>query len=220
MFLLLPVVTVDTLASQTRSLVSSPCAQDVGLFFPTGSPGGMRELNPVCPSRLVRMNAMGPRRIGVISDTHGLLRPEALTALRGVELIIHAGDIGAAAVLEGLRALAPVKAVRGNVDREPWARDLPTTEAFEIDEAGVYVLHDLGEIDLAPDAAHFKVVVSGHSHRPAIQERDGVLFVIPGSAGPRRFRLPVSIALLHIRSASVEAELVPLLPVPALSRAR
>jgi hypothetical protein len=163
---------------------------------------------------------MGPRHIGVISDTHGLLRPEALTALQGAELIVHAGDLGSAAVLEGLRALAPVKAVRGNVDREPWAHNIPTTEAFEIDEVGVYVLHDLGEIDLAPDAARFKVVVSGHSHRPAIQERDGVLFVNPGSAGPRRFRLPVSIALLHIRGATVQAELVPLLPVPALPRVR
>ncbi|MBP1779502.1 MAG: phosphodiesterase [candidate division NC10 bacterium] len=163
---------------------------------------------------------MGPRRIGVISDTHGLLRPEALTALWGVELIVHAGDLGAVVVLEGLRELAPVKAVRGNVDREPWARSLPTTEAFEIDDVGVYVLHDLGEIDLALDAARVKVVVSGHSHRPAIQERDGVLFVNPGSAGPRRFRLPVSIAFLHIRGASVEAELVPLLPVPTLPRVR
>ena len=153
---------------------------------------------------------MTRRRIGVISDTHGLLRPEALQALRRSELIIHGGDIGKAAVLDALRALAPVKAVRGNVDREPWARNLPKTEAFEIDEVGVYVLHDLGEIDLVPDAAQFTVVVSGHSHQPSIQERHGVLFVNPGSAGPRRFRLPVSIALLHVQGASVEAELVTL----------
>ena len=153
---------------------------------------------------------MTRRRIGVISDTHGLLRPEALQALRRSELIIHGGDIGKAAVLDALRALAPVKAVRGNVDREPWARHLPKTEAFEIDEVGVYVLHDLGEIDLVPDAAQFTVVVSGHSHQPSIQERHGVLFVNPGSAGPRRFRLPVSIALLHVQGASVEAELVTL----------
>ena len=146
----------------------------------------------------------------MISDTHGLLRPEALQALRRSELIIHGGDIGKAAVLDALRALAPVKAVRGNVDREPWARNLPKTEAFEIDEVGVYVLHDLGEIDLVPDAAQFTVVVSGHSHQPSIQERHGVLFVNPGSAGPRRFRLPVSIALLHVQGASVEAELVTL----------
>ena len=153
---------------------------------------------------------MTRHRIGVISDTHGLLRPEALQALRSSALIIHGGDIGKAAVLDALRTLAPVKAVRGNVDREPWARNLPKTEAFEIDEVGVYVLHDLGEIDLVPDAAQFKVVVSGHSHQPSIQERHGVLFVNPGSAGPRRFRLPVSIALLHIQGASVEAELVTL----------
>jgi uncharacterized protein len=150
------------------------------------------------------------RRIGVISDTHGLLRPEAVQALRDSELIIHAGDIGKAAVLDTLRALASVKAVRGNIDREPWARSLPKTEAFEIDQVGVYVLHDLGELDLVPDAARFKVVVSGHSHQPLIQERNGVLFVNPGSAGPRRFRLPISIALLHIQGRSVEAELVTL----------
>ena len=153
---------------------------------------------------------MTRRRIGVTSDTHGLLRPEALQALRSSELIMHAGDIGKAAVLDALRALAPVKAVRGNVDRESWARNLPKTEAFEIDEVGVYLLHDLGEIDLVPDPSRFKVVVSGHSHQPLLQERNGVLFVNPGSAGPPRFRLPVSIALLHVQGASVEAELVTL----------
>jgi putative phosphoesterase len=138
------------------------------------------------------------------------LRPEVVTALRGVDLIIHAGDIGKAAVLEGLRALAPVKAVRGNVDWETWARRLPKTRAFEIDRIGVYVLHDLGEFDLVPEASGFKVVVSGHSHQPAIQERDGVLFVNPGSAGPRRFHVPVSLAFLYIEVATVEAELVTL----------
>jgi putative phosphoesterase len=148
--------------------------------------------------------------IGVISDTHGLLRPEAVKVLRNSELIIHGGNIGKATVLDALRSLAPVKAVRGNVDREPWARNFPKTEAFEIDEVGVYVLHDLGEIDLMPEAARFKVVVSGHSHQPSIQERNGVLFLNPGSAGPRRFRLPVSMALLHVQGASVEAELVTL----------
>jgi putative phosphoesterase len=163
---------------------------------------------------------MSQQRIGVISDTHGLLRQEALAALRGAELIIHAGDVGAPEVLERLRALAPVRAVRGNVDREPWARDLPTTDAFEIGEVGVYVLHDLGEFGLVPDAARFKVIVSGHSHQPVIQERNGVLFLNPGSAGPRRFRLPVSIALLHIHGATVEAELVPLLPLPPLRQMR
>jgi hypothetical protein len=127
-----------------------------------------------------------------------------------VDLIIHAGDIGKAAVLEGLRALAPVTAVRGNVDWEAWARRLPKTKAFEIDQVGVYLLHDLGELDLVPEASGFKVVVSGHSHLPAIQERNGVLFVNPGSAGPRRFLVPVSLAFLHIEAATVEAELVTL----------
>jgi putative phosphoesterase len=150
------------------------------------------------------------RRIGVISDTHGLLRPEAVQLLRNTDLIIHGGDIGKAAILDALRALAPVKAVRGNVDREPWARNLPKAEAFEIGELGVYVLHNLGEISLVPEAAGFKIVVSGHSHQPLIQERNGVLFVNPGSAGPRRFRLPVSIALLQVQDASVEPELVTL----------
>lgn len=156
---------------------------------------------------------MRRHRIGVIADTHGLLRAEVVEALRGAEMIIHAGDIGKAAVLDTLRALAPVKAVRGNGDREPWARGLPKTEAFEIDEVGVYVLHDLGELDLVPEAAGFKVVVSGHSHHPSVQERNGVLFVNPGSAGPRRFRLPIGIAFLHVQGASVEAELVPLEPL-------
>ena len=154
---------------------------------------------------------MSQQRIGVISDTHGLLRPEALSALRGAELIIHAGDVGAPGVLERLRALAPVRAVRGNVDREPWARDLPATDAFEIGEVGVYVLHDLGAFDLAPDATRFKVVVSGHSHQPAIQKRNGVLFVNPGSAGPRRFRLPVTLARLTVHGGRARARIVRLI---------
>jgi len=149
-----------------------------------------------------------PRRIGVISDTHGLLRPEAVQALRDSELIVHAGDIGEAAVLDGLRAVAPVKAVRGNVDREAWTRRLPKTDTLEIDQARIHVLHDLAELDLVPGAAGITVVVSGHTHQPAIHERHGVLFVNPGSAGPRRFRLPVGIAFLHVNGASVEAELV------------
>jgi putative phosphoesterase len=146
----------------------------------------------------------------LISDTHGLLRPEAVNTLRGAELIVHAGDIGKAAVLETLRALAPVKAVRGNVDRETWTSVLPKTEAFEIDQVGVYVLHDLGELNLMPEASGFKVIVSGHTHQPAIRSRNGVLFVNPGSAGPRRFRLPVSMALLYVQGTSAEAELVTL----------
>jgi hypothetical protein len=138
------------------------------------------------------------------------LRPEVVAALRGVDRIIHAGDIGKAAVLEGLRALAPVTAVRGNVDWEPWARRLPKTRAFEIDQVTLYLLHDLGELDLVPEASGFRVVISGHSHHPIVQERNGVLFVNPGSAGPRRFHSPVSVAFLCIEAATVAAELVTL----------
>jgi putative phosphoesterase len=150
------------------------------------------------------------RRIGVISDTHGLLRPEAVAKLRGAEMIVHAGDIGKAEVLEGLRALAPVKAVRGNVDREPWARALPKIEAFEIDQVAVYVVHDLGEFECVPESAGFKVVVSGHTHQAAIEERNGILFINPGSAGPRRFHIPVTMALFHVQGNSVDAELLTL----------
>ena len=136
--------------------------------------------------------------IGVISDTHGLLRPEALQALAGVERIIHAGDIGAPAILEELRRLAPVTAVRGNNDHGPWAEALPPSAVVEAAGARIYVLHDLHELDLDPGAAGYRVVVAGHSHQPAQQERDGVLYFNPGSAGPRRFRLPIAIGLLVV----------------------
>jgi putative phosphoesterase len=149
-------------------------------------------------------------RIGVISDTHGLLRPQAIAALRGVDRILHAGDVGAADVLEQLERLAPVTAVRGNNDRGPWAQRLAHTEVVEIGAASVFLLHDLAELDLDPAAAGFAVVVSGHSHKPSVSRRDGVLFVNPGSAGPRRFKLPIALALLHIRGAKVEAEEVEL----------
>jgi putative phosphoesterase len=153
---------------------------------------------------------MTTRLVGVISDTHGLLRPAAIAALHGAERIIHAGDIDTPGVLQALRALAPVTAVRGNVDRGPWASDLPTTAALTIEQVSVYVLHSLSDLDLVPEAAGFRVVVSGHSHRPAIRERNGVLYVNPGSAGPRRFRAPVSVALLEVQDALVEVRLVPL----------
>jgi putative phosphoesterase len=153
----------------------------------------------------------GTRRlVGLIADTHGLLRPEAVQALRGAEVILHAGDIGRAAVLEGLRAVAPVTAVRGNVDRGLWAQALPKTEVLEIDQVGVIVIHDLKELDVDPEAAGVKVVVSWHSHQPAIQERNGVLFVNPGSAGPRRFTLPVSVALMSVQDRSFDVRLVAL----------
>jgi uncharacterized protein len=149
-------------------------------------------------------------RIGLISDTHGLLRPEALAFLCGSDHIVHAGDIGHAAVLQELATLAPVTAVRGNNDREPWADEVRGTEVLEVGEVLVYVIHDLAELDLDPAAAGFRVVVSGHSHRPAVEERDGVLYVNPGSSGPRRFKLPIAVAELHVEGASVEARLVEL----------
>jgi putative phosphoesterase len=136
--------------------------------------------------------------IGLISDTHGLLREEALRALEGSDLIIHAGDVGKPEIIDALKTLAPVFAVRGNVDTEPWASALPQTEAVEVDPATIYVLHDVHALDLNPAAAGFHIVVSGHSHKPARTERDGVLYINPGSAGPRRFQLPVTIARLDL----------------------
>lgn len=148
------------------------------------------------------------RLIGVVSDTHGLVRPDILRLLRGVEMIIHAGDVGKPEVLDALREIAPVAAVRGNVDRGVWAQGLPVTEVAEVGEALIYVLHDLNELDLDPAAAGFHAVISGHSHKPVIHERQGVLYLNPGSAGPRRFRLPVSMALLSIEGKSLQAQIV------------
>jgi putative phosphoesterase len=139
-----------------------------------------------------------PKTIGLISDTHGLLRPQALRALEGSDLIIHAGDVGDPRILEALKTLAPVFAVRGNVDTEPWALALPETEVIEADPATIYVLHDVHALDLDPAAAGFQIVVSGHSHKPARTEHAGVLFLNPGSAGPRRFDLPVMVARLDL----------------------
>jgi putative phosphoesterase len=141
--------------------------------------------------------------LGVISDTHGLLRPEALHALRASDMIVHAGDIGSPEVLRGLEELAPLIAVRGNNDRGPWAQDLRLTESFELGSASIHVLHDVDELDLDPRAAGFSVVISGHSHRPRCEERDGVLYFNPGSAGPRRFTLPISVGRIAIDGARV-----------------
>ena len=152
------------------------------------------------------------RIVGVISDTHGLLRPEAVAALAGCDLIVHAGDVGSPAVLAGLRRVAPVVAVRGNVDIESWARALPESEVARVGGAILYVLHDLARLDLDPAAAGFAAVVSGHSHVPAIEEQGGVLYLNPGSAGPRRFSLPVSLARLRAGGGTVTAELVTLEP--------
>lgn len=147
--------------------------------------------------------------IGVISDTHGLLRTEALEALRGVERIIHAGDVGAPEVLVELEKIAPVTAVRGNVDGK-WANEIPFTQAVEIEGVSIYVLHILQDLDLKPEAAGFGVVVYGHSHQPKQERKNGVLYFNPGSAGPRRFKLPVSVGRLEIKGDEVSAEMVEL----------
>jgi putative phosphoesterase len=149
--------------------------------------------------------------IGVISDTHGRLRPEAIEALRGSDHIIHAGDVGAPEILDKLRALAPLTAVRGNVDQSPWARKLPENAVLEIAGISIYVLHDLAQLDLKPKAAGFAVVVSGHSHVPKQEARDGVIYFNPGSAGPRRFKLPVSIGKLILKNGCARGEIVTLL---------
>lgn len=148
--------------------------------------------------------------IGVISDTHGLLRPEAAVALQGAEHIIHAGDIGDPAILDRLSEIAPLTTVRGNVDREPWARKIPQTSVVEIEGVAIYVLHNLDELDLKPEAAGFAAVVYGHSHVPKLESRNGVLYFNPGSAGPRRFALPVSLGKLTVRAGRIEGELVQL----------
>ena len=146
--------------------------------------------------------------VGLISDTHGLLRPQALDALRGSAHIIHAGDVGDPGILEKLAAIAPVTAVRGNIDKGGWARKLRETEVLELAGVAIYVLHDLAQLDLKPEAAGFKAVISGHSHVPAQQRRNRVLYFNPGSAGPRRFQLPVSVGRLVVESGEVQGEIV------------
>ena len=148
--------------------------------------------------------------IGVIADTHGLLRPEALAVLGGCELIVHAGDIGSDAVVQELSRLAPVHAVRGNVDKGPWTERLPARDVVRVAETYLYVLHNLGELDLDPKAAGFAAVISGHSHRPKIDEKDGVLYINPGSAGPRRFRLPVAVGRLELEGGRLRGRIIEL----------
>lgn len=145
--------------------------------------------------------------VGVISDTHGLLRPEAIEALQGSEYIIHAGDIGTPDIIPALRKIAPVTAIRGNVDVQSWARVFPETEVVELGGFSIYVIHDVNAIDLSPKAAGFHAVISGHSHKPKQETRDGVLYLNPGSAGPRRFSLPISIARLDISGTRIVATL-------------
>ena len=148
--------------------------------------------------------------IGVISDTHGLMRPAAIEALQGVELIVHAGDIGTFAVLDSLRAIAPVVAVRGNNDRGAWAESIPETAEVEIAGRRIYVLHALADLDASRRESGFDVVISGHTHRPSMERRGAVLYLNPGSAGPRRFRLPVCVALLKVEGKSCAARLLEL----------
>ncbi len=164
------------------------------------------------PARLLLIPTLvnKPVYIGVISDTHDLLRPEALAALRGSDYIIHAGDIGDPEILDQLGEIAPVTAVRGTVDRGVWARKIPATNVLEAGGVSVYVLHILQELDLKAETAGFAVVVSGHSHMPKKETKNGVMYFNPGSAGPRRFRLPVSVGRLTVRDGKVEGEIVEL----------
>ena len=145
-------------------------------------------------------------RIGLISDTHGLVRPEALAALKGSELIIHAGDIGKPEVLETLKTIAPTLAIRGNNDRDSWAKNIPDLLDLKINEIKLYVIHNVNELECDP-AEVFHAVISGHSHKPRIVTKDGVLFINPGSAGPRRFKLPIAIARLQINGAKIGAKI-------------
>lgn len=157
--------------------------------------------------------------IGLISDTHGLLRPEALDALRGASHILHAGDIGKPEILEGLESVAPVAAVRGNNDTAAWAKDVPETRRIEFGKTRIYMLHDLKELEIDPAQEGYDVVIAGHSHKPEIESRNGVLYVNPGSAGPRRFSLPVSVGMLTLDKGDVNARIIEL-DVPPPRRRR
>ena len=153
---------------------------------------------------------MTDKLIGIISDTHGLVRPEALEALKGVDMILHAGDIGSQDVLDTLNEIAPVVAVRGNNDKGEWAHSLPDWEVVEVGNVSIYMLHNVKEIDISPSGGGFQAVVSGHSHKPAVEEQRGVLYINPGSAGPKRFTLPVSLAHLHVLGEKLQAKIIEL----------
>jgi len=148
--------------------------------------------------------------IGLISDTHGLIRPEAIEALQGVDLVVHAGDIGKPEVLNALKAIGPLVAIKGNNDIGAWASILPDTRLVQTANMKLYVIHNVKELDCEPAAEGYAVVISGHSHKPSVLTRDGVLFVNPGSAGPRRFKLPVAVGKLFIQNQRVNAELIEL----------
>jgi putative phosphoesterase len=160
---------------------------------------------------MIGRRAASPFRIGLISDTHGLLRPEAIAALRGADHIIHAGDIGKPFILEDLTRIAPLTAVRGNNDTGEWARDLPDTVSIELAGVHIHVLHDVKELGEYPPPANAQVIVAGHSHQPLMRSEAGILHVNPGSAGPRRFRLPVTVAWLEIGEGRLQAEIIHLL---------
>jgi putative phosphoesterase len=149
-------------------------------------------------------------RLGIISDTHGLLRPEVAAFLQGCDRIVHGGDIGTTEVLTRLSTIAPVTAVRGNNDKGAWAEAIPETELFEFSGIHVYAIHDLSFLNIDPSAAGIQVVVSGHSHKPLIQQRDGIVFINPGSAGPRRFKLPISVAEILVESGVISSRIVEL----------
>ena len=163
-----------------------------------------------------QMRTSAPTRagaiIGVISDTHGVLRPEALAALRGSDYIIHAGDIGDPAILKKLAEIAPLTAIRGNIDRAVWARKIPATNVLEVGGVSIYVLHNLNDLDLKPEAGGFDVVVSGHTHKAKLEMKNRVLYFNPGSAGPRRFRLPVTVGRLQVKDGKTSAEIVEIFP--------
>jgi putative phosphoesterase len=148
--------------------------------------------------------------VGIISDTHGLLRPEALEALRGSDMIIHAGDVGKPEVIERLGEIAPLHVVCGNIDKGNWAAALPLTELVDVGDHRFFVLHDIAQLDVDPAAAGFGAVVFGHSHRPSIETRNGVLFLNPGSAGPRRFKLPITVARVKTSGRQIRADIVDL----------
>ena len=159
---------------------------------------------------IVRATDKKNQIVGLISDTHGLIRPQALEALAGLDLIIHAGDIGTPEVLAALKAIAPVAAIRGNNDTGAWAKPLPDTKLIKVGDVRLYLIHNVKELACDPLSLGFQAVISGHSHKPSIVTREGVLFVNPGSAGPRRFKLPIALGKLFIRNKNIQAELIEL----------
>jgi putative phosphoesterase len=163
------------------------------------------------PARKQRRITLEKGRIGLISDTHGLVRPEALKVLEGVELIVHAGDIGKAEVLDRLQAIAPLAAIKGNNDTASWARHIPEVLDLRLNDTGVRVIHNVHDLENKLPAAGVQVVISGHSHKPSVETRNNVLFVNPGSAGPRRFKLPVTVGLLLLQDVDPYAEIIHLL---------